>query len=137
MWKPETSIFGNPKPHVLVFWIPTTPVDDHPLVHMQLHDAFVRRMGEARAEADETEDRRGDQRKKRTCGADGDGGDGGGKLWFADANMMMLVNGLMMTPRSEGAVVLTMTSRSSTTHRKKDKKPEAQIRMRTQHLKSS
>ena len=132
MWKPETSIFGNPKPHVLVFWIPTTPVDDHPLVHMQLHDAFVRRMGEARAEADETEDRRGDQRKKRTCGADGDGGDGGGKLGFDDA---IDDADELSDDDSEGSGSdddFAFKHQAS-----KDKRLEAQIRMRTQRLKSS
>ena len=70
---------------------------DHPLVQMQLHDAFVRRMGEASA-ADGTVDRRGDQRKKRASSADGDDGDGGGKLGFGDA--LVSYSSRLETPQS-------------------------------------
>ena len=104
---------------------------DHPLVQMQLHDAFVRRMGEASA-ADGTVDRRGDKRKKRAPGADGDGGDGGGKLGFDaaidDADELS-------DDDSEGSGSdddFAFKHQAS-----RGKKLEAQIRMRTQRLKPS
>ena len=104
---------------------------DHPLVQMQLHDAFVRRMGEASA-TDGTVDRRGDRRKKRTSGADGDGGDGGGKLGFADANDDV---GEWSDSDSEGSGSdddFAFKHQAS-----RGKKLEAQICMRTQRLKPS
>ena len=105
---------------------------DHPLVQMQLHDAFVRRMGEASA-ADGTVDRRGDQRKKRaSSSADGDDGDGGGKLGFGDA-----IDDFDKLPDDDSEGSGSDDDFAFKHQASKDKRLEAQIRMRTQRLKSS